>query len=94
MRSRTRPFLLAALSGVLGALCFLRYSLWPLVFIALVPLLLAVVDSSPRRAFVLGWLTGTVGFVGAFSWVLATIARFEGISSLVASPFFALFVSY
>jgi apolipoprotein N-acyltransferase len=94
VRSRMRPFFLAALSGVLGALCFPTYSLWPLVFVALVPLLLAVAGASRRRAFLLGWLTGTVGFLGAFSWVLPTIARFESISSLEALPFFALFVAY
>jgi apolipoprotein N-acyltransferase len=94
MRSRIRAFLLAALSGLLGALCFPRYALWPLAFVAFVPLLVAIAGSSRRRALLLGWLTGTVGFIGAFSWVLPTIARFEGISSLQALPFFALFVCY
>ena len=86
-------WLLAGLSGALASLSFPTYSFTPLIFIALVPLLLAV-GTDPRRAFVLGWVTGSVGHVGTVGWVLAAIARFENISWIAALPFFGLFVAY
>lgn len=100
--------LLAALSGVLACLSFPSYSLTPLIFIAFVPLLVAVSHRPPtdpsirlhwaRRlrgtGFALGWLTGAVGHGLAFRWALPTIARFEHISTLAALPFFALFIGY
>lgn len=94
--------LLAACSGVLGWLSFPTASLTPLVFISMVPLLVAISGSRSRQApstslrtgFTLGWLTGAVGLAGAFRWALPTIARFEHFSVLFAVPFFLLFVGY
>lgn len=86
--------LLAATSGLLVALAFPPYALWPLVFVTFVPLLVAVEHSSPGRAAGLGWLSGVVVHLGAFPWLLATIARFEHASSLLTLPFVLLFIAY
>lgn len=86
--------LLAALSGAVGCLSFSHHALTPLVFLTFVPLLVAVSGASARRALVLGWLMGVVGFAGACPWVLPTIVRFERVSTVAAVPFFAMFLAY
>lgn len=53
-------FLLAALSGLLLFVAFPPFTWWPLVFVAHVPLLVALEGQSGRRRFLLGLTTGTV----------------------------------
>jgi apolipoprotein N-acyltransferase len=68
---------LAALSGVLLALAFPRFSLSMVSLIALVPLLIALKPPhgpvgetvSPRRAFGLGYITGAVFFLVLLYWI-------------------------
>jgi apolipoprotein N-acyltransferase len=87
-----RAGLLACLSGVLACLPFRAFALYPLIFVAFVPLLVALSGAGWRRRLMLGWLAGVVSIAGGFDWVWPTIARFEGWSLLAALPFFALFV--
>ncbi|HET9064033.1 MAG TPA: apolipoprotein N-acyltransferase, partial [Candidatus Binatia bacterium] len=58
----TRTARIEAAGTVLGgaALAFAQpgFGAWPLAWIGIAPLLLAVRGSSPRRAFWLGWLAG------------------------------------
>jgi apolipoprotein N-acyltransferase len=63
-----RP-LLAALSGLGLFLSFPRAGLWPLAFVALVPLLVALEMAPRRSAFWLGALTGMVFYPLNLSWV-------------------------
>jgi apolipoprotein N-acyltransferase len=84
----------AVASGGLTALCFVHPSLWPLLLVALVPLLVAAARVPPGRAFALGWVMGAVGHAIAFSWILPTIARFEHTSAAAAVPFFGAFIAY
>lgn len=51
---------LAVASGVLHGACYPPYGLWPLGFVALAPLVVAVHGAGWRRALALGWLHGTV----------------------------------
>src|SRR5689334_12855014 len=60
-----RP-LLAVVSGACIFLATATFDLWPLAWIALVPLLLAIRGTSPRRAFGLGTLAGVVTNTGGF----------------------------
>ncbi len=92
-RRGVHPIFLAALTGILSAVSFPKQAWWPLVFVALVPLLSAISHASVRRAFLLGWTAGLAGIFGAFNWVLPAIARFEHTSAPIALPFFALFVA-
>jgi len=57
------------LSGVLLVLAFPTHDLWWLAWIALVPLLLAILGKKPKYAFLLSWLCGIVFFVGLFDWI-------------------------
>lgn len=89
-----RSAALACLSGAAAASPFIAFATYPLVFLAFIPLLLAIRDTSVGKALALGWLTGVCGQLLAFSWVVAAIARFEEISLWSAAPLFAIFLAY
>jgi apolipoprotein N-acyltransferase len=50
----------------------------PLVLVALVPLLHATGDLGARRAFLLGFLSGTVAFLGILHWIPVATSTFGG----------------
>jgi apolipoprotein N-acyltransferase len=72
--------IVAPLAVALGAaalvVAFPPLDVWPLAFVALVPLWLEVRGGSGRRAFLLGWLMGFVTYVGGFYWVTTTLRDF------------------
>lgn len=68
--------ILAASGGVLYFLAFVGFEQWYLAWICLVPLLFAIDGLSPWRAFLVGWLFGTVALTGGFYWVAYTIHVF------------------
>jgi apolipoprotein N-acyltransferase len=93
--ARVHSPLLATLSGLLACYSFPHAGgLTPLVFVALVPLLVAVERASISRALLLGWLTGLVGHAAAFGWLLPTIEHFAELSGLRAFGFLLAFVAY
>ncbi len=75
--SLLRALLWPAVSGLLLALAFPPVGLWPLAFLAWVPLWWALDRPAPfgrRRAygrFLQGWTAGTVAFVGILHWLVA-----------------------
>lgn len=75
----------AAASGALLVLAFPDFELWPLAWVGLVPLLF-VIARRPQsgRAFVLGWLAGTVFFYGACHWLTFPMIRYGGIPAPAA----------
>ncbi len=83
MAGTWRP-LACALAGVLGFLGYVGFDLYPLGWVFLVPLLRAVRDVTPRRALLLGWLTGGVGHMGGFHWFVYTMREFVGFPLLPA----------
>ena len=85
----------AAASGVLIAACFLRFQLWPLAWIAFVPLLWALAHApTPRAAARLGWVAGVTTNLPAFYWLVYTIHVFGGFSYPVALFFYASLTLY
>ena len=81
---------LAFASALLLALSFPDFELWPLAWVALAPLALAVL--SRRRgapAFVLGWAAGAVFFYASCYWLTHAMIHYGGIPRPVA---FALLV--
>lgn len=82
--SPLRRFGLAVLSGALLALSFPKAGLSAAAFVALAPLLVALVGVSRRAGFLWGYLAGTIqGFV-LLSWVAEVLGRYGGASSLMA----------
>jgi apolipoprotein N-acyltransferase len=75
----------AVLSGALLILSFPNFDLWPLAWLALVPLLLVVARCpQPSRAFFLGWIFGTVFFYGSCYWLTYSMIHFGGLSPWLA----------
>ena len=70
------PWLAAALGGVLAFLGYVGFDQIYLEWICLVPILWAVSKATPGRAFLLGWVAGTVGHAGGFYWIVTMLRQF------------------
>ena len=68
-----RQIILASLTGLLYPFCFPSFDLGPIAWILLVPLHLALLDTSLRRGFWLGWLAGLIAFAGTMAWVVTAM---------------------
>lgn len=78
---------LAAASAALLIISFPDFNLWPLAWLALVPLLLAVSRRpQPARSFLLGWLSSTLFFFGSCYWLTYAMVRYGGIPVWAAYP--------
>jgi apolipoprotein N-acyltransferase len=76
---------LAVSSAALLVLSFPDFNLWPLAWIGLVPLLLAIARKPQRgRAFLLGWMTGTLFFYGSCYWLSYAMVHYGHIPTWVA----------
>lgn len=91
-----RPLLPAAVSGLLLALAFPGGpGIWPLVAIALVPLLCTVGKGSTRLAFSAGLVAGLVHFLALLYWIVTVLGHYGGLPwyfSLPALFFLALYM--
>jgi apolipoprotein N-acyltransferase len=85
-----RPRLLAALSGVLLALSFPRFGHGAVAWVALLPLLLALREAAPGRAFRLGYLTGFVASLGLLYWTALVVVQYGGLARPVATAVMVL----
>jgi apolipoprotein N-acyltransferase len=67
---------LSALSGLSWVLAGPDVDLWPLAYVGLVPLLVAV-ERAPtlRRAALYGWIAGLVANAGGFTWITELLTR-------------------
>lgn len=70
---------LAVGCGLLSVLAFPGFDLWPLAFVAFVPLVVAIEGQPAGRAFRLGWLAGLSGTLIGFHWLAGTLHRFGGL---------------
>ena len=61
---------LACLSGALFVLSFPTFDLWPLGWVALIPLLVAIDGVKPKEGLKLGWICGAIYFSGMTYWIL------------------------
>jgi apolipoprotein N-acyltransferase len=78
---------LAIISAALLIFSFPDFNLWPLAWLALLPLHLAVARSANLwRSFILGWLFGTVFFYGSCYWLTYSMIHTVGISPWLAFP--------
>jgi apolipoprotein N-acyltransferase len=71
MKSCPNSWILAGLSGVLLTLSFPSFNLFPLAWIGLIPLLIALKSASSwKSAFWHGYVTGVVFFFGLVYWII------------------------
>lgn len=81
----------AFLSGLLYWLAFAGMDVWPLSFVAWVPLLVAMRRQTTKRAALLGWLAGATMNVFGFIWLQEMLKTFSGFPTPVCF-FFVLVV--
>src|SRR5262245_38735124 len=89
-RQRVSAFLLASATALLTAAPSFYEALWPLAWIALVPLFVALHEASPKRALLLGWWAETVMAWVGFYWLIGTMVRFGFIAVPLSVCFFAI----
>jgi apolipoprotein N-acyltransferase len=85
---------LAFLSGFLYFLAFPGVELWPLGFVALVPLIVALEGQTPRRALLLGWVAGLTMTSLGFYWLLNMLETFSGFPAPICAIFLLLLCGY
>ncbi len=85
---------LALLSGVLYFLAFPGVEVWPLSFVALVPLVVALQGQTPRRGAALGWLAGFTMTMLGFYWLLGMLQEFSGFPTVICFLLMALLCGY
>ena len=68
----------AVIAGVLYFVGFAGMDIWPLSFVAFVPLWISLQHQTPKRAFWLGATTGLVMCVGGFYWLYTMLMTFSG----------------
>lgn len=87
---RCVPFALASATALLTAAPSFWEYLWPLAWVALVPLFLALRDASSGRALLLGWWAETLMYWVGFYWLVDTMVVFGFISVPLSLLFFAI----
>jgi apolipoprotein N-acyltransferase len=81
-----------------GLLLFLSFpgvaGFWPLAWVALVPLLLAIRNVSPGRAARLGLLAGMIHYVSLLYWIIIVLGRYGNLPWWVSVPALLLLALY
>ncbi len=86
--------LLALVSGILYFLAFPGVDIWPLGFVALVPLIVALRGQSPRRGLWLGWVSGFAMTMTGFYWLLEMLRVFSGFPTVLCTLFMAVLCAF
>ncbi len=79
------PWIAAVCSGAMFFLGYAGFEQFYLEWVFLVPLLWAIRDKGPGRAFLIAWVAGTVGHCGGFYWVIGMFQEFAGMAWPLAS---------
>jgi apolipoprotein N-acyltransferase len=82
--------LLSFISGGLYFAAFPGVDIWPLAFVALVPLIVALDGQTARRGLWLGWVSGFTMTMSGFYWLLEMLRVFSGFDT----PLCVLFMSF
>ena len=82
------------ITGILLTLSVPRENAWPLAWVGLVPLLWRAQDTSPARAFWIGWLAGVVFFGATLHWLAGTMVRYGSLHAVASYAVLALLVGY
>ncbi len=94
----SKNFLLATLSGLLLWISFPGGGgLWPLVFVALVPLFFVIRNSSLKNCFLGGLTCGLVHYLSLLYWVVIVLGKYGGMPwfiSLQGLVLLALYMSF
>src|SRR6185369_13811086 len=72
------PWIAAIAGGILVFLGYAGFDQFYLEWICLVPVLWAIRNQRPGRAFCIGWLAGIVMNIGGFYWAIEMFQQFAG----------------
>src|SRR5690242_4038325 len=89
-----RHILLAATTGILLPLCFPKFDLGLLAWIALIPLHIALDGCRRTQAFWLGWLAGIIGSTGIMSWVVTAMNTYGKVPVVFSYGIMLLLTAY
>jgi apolipoprotein N-acyltransferase len=84
----------AVLAGLLYWLAFPGMEMWPLAFVAWVPLILAMHGQTARRAALLGWTAGLTMNVAGFFWLQKMLRTFSGFPAPICFVFVLIVCGY
>jgi apolipoprotein N-acyltransferase len=84
----------ALLSGLLYWLAFAGMDVWPLAFVAFVPLWVAMHRQTARRATALGLVSGLTMNVCGFSWLAEMLKVFSGFPTALCLLFVVIVCAY
>jgi apolipoprotein N-acyltransferase len=87
-------FLLPVLSGILLTLSFPDFDLEWLAWIALIPLLWSLRDTTPSRAAFSGFMTGFTFFLGTLYWIFNVLTAYGHLPSSVSIFILVLLIAY
>jgi apolipoprotein N-acyltransferase len=85
---------LSFLSGLLYWLAFPGIDIWPLSFVALVPLFVALAGQRPKQGWWLGWTAGFGMTITGFYWLSYTLKVFSGFPMPLCWLFQAILCGY
>lgn len=71
-----------------------HFGWWPLLFVALVPLLLAALYLPPRKSCAMGLLAGLIYHVGTLYWIVIVLEVYGGISFWLSTAAMLLLSAY
>ncbi|MGH9531941.1 MAG: apolipoprotein N-acyltransferase, partial [Terriglobales bacterium] len=93
-----KAWLLAGASGVLQVLLFFSADFSALAWIALTPLMVALMlptasgeGPNGRQGFLLGYLNGLIFYIGSCYWMYHVVATYGGVPKIVAAGVLVLF---
>jgi apolipoprotein N-acyltransferase len=74
------PWIAAVVGGVLIFLGYAGFDQFYLEWVCLMPILWAIREQRPGRAFLIGWLAGIVMNIGGFYWAIHMFREFAGMA--------------
>ncbi|GAL08436.1 apolipoprotein N-acyltransferase [Photobacterium aphoticum] len=81
-------------AGALATLSFAPYNYWPLALVSLCLLFALLLQQTPKRGALIGFLWGLGLFGTGISWVHVSIANFGGMPWLAGWSLMALLIAY
>jgi apolipoprotein N-acyltransferase len=83
-----------ALGGALWFLSCADFDVWPLAWVAMIPIFWAMEDKRPRAALYYAWVAGLVANAGGFYWIVGLLMRFARLPYVAAIPLYLLLCAY
>jgi len=64
-----KEWLMVVMTALLLCLSFPDFNLAPLSWVSLIPLMIVIHKRTPAQSFLLGWISGSLGYLGILYWV-------------------------